>query len=142
MPPKSKYRSYRKPKAEKPENKPVVFGPEPPPKAPAVEVASKFVSRATTSEVINATSRPPNVSTEPEAASAGSSEPLPGQARNAPGPLTEDGSERAEAGTKGKVKYGRRKKLPRKKIDDKMGGWDENHVERPLDESDAARYSP
>lgn len=156
MPPKHKYRPYRKPKQDKePENKPPVFGPEPPPgfvPAPAPRPAAARESKPAHSSAQHATTATTTEATGPDAAST---EQVHGQADGNRHQERSDGARKGvgrggsggRGGGRGRGRGGggegqyRRKKLPRKRIDDKAGGWDEDHLERPLDEADQDRYS-
>lgn len=154
MPPKHKYRPYRKPKQDKEaEDKPPVFGPEPPPgfvPAPAARPAAARESTPAHSTAQRATTA---TATEATGNDAASSEQVHGQADDKRHQDRSDGGGRGvgrggrggRGGGRGRGRGGgdgqhRRKKLPRKRIDDKAGGWDEDHLERPLDEADQDRY--
>lgn len=152
MPPKYKYRPYRKPKQDKePENdKPPVFGPEPPPgfvPAPAPRSAAARETKPAHSTVQHATTA---IAAEATGNDAASAEQVHGQAAGERHQDCPDGGGRGAGrggrggrggGRAGREGQYRRKKLPRKRIDDKAGGWDEDHLERPLDEADQDRYS-
>ncbi|GAA6051322.1 hypothetical protein NBRC10513_000333 [Rhodotorula toruloides] len=113
MPPRRRY-----PRKEKKE-KPVIFGPEPPPKEPAAPPEQR-----------------PNA-TEGETATQDQEQEQPNDPSGVP--HVDGGAGGGGGGGRGR----RRKKLPRKKFNkDSRGGWEDDHVERDPHPEDKGRYEP
>lgn len=112
MPPRRRY-----PRKEKKE-KPVIFGPEPPPKEPVAPL------------------EPRPTATEGETATQDQDGE---QEQGTSGVPHIDGGAGGGGGGRGR----RRKKLPKKKFNkDSRGGWEDDHVERDPHPEDKGRYEP